>query len=292
MFFNKNDVSTCFEEYFMPSNWPRKNVEKKDLIPLFVSAMSLGNKNFREHCVSELNVAYGTTENAKIDFFYPTLKDNIERNGLPIVVYIHGGYWQEGEPSFYSCVAKPYSHQPCIVAVIGYDLSSDAIKVPDIEKQCVSAFEFLQRKFSASKWIVTGHSAGAYLAYCIASYSHLAKNIHSLALLSGIYQLDDLVMTSVSTALLLTDLDSQNLLLRSRLSLTDDQKVYLFVGEHESPVFHYQAMKCYKKLADDSVDVTLEVIPGEDHFSMIENASLGSSPITKLIIQLVQSHYN
>lgn len=287
MFFNKTDVYACFEEYYMPSRWPRKNMKKEDVIPSFVSTMSKGNKSFLADCKYELNVPYGETEKAKIDFFYP-MENNENIDGLPVVIFIHGGYWKEGDRSFYSCIAKPYSRQPCIVAVLGYDLSNEDNKVPDIEKQCVKAFEFLQKKFPTSKWIVTGHSAGAYLTCCIASYDHLSKNIHAILPLSGIYNLDDLTMTSTSTALLLSDLKSQNLLLR-KLSLADSQKVYMFLGQYESPVFHYQAIKYYQKLFDDLIDVTLEVIPGEDHFSLVENASIGESPIAKLIIKLLKS---
>lgn len=287
MYFNKSSVSTCFEEYYMPSRWPRRDTKKEDVIPSFVSTMSKENKSFLLDCKCELNVSYDETANAKIDFFYPK-ENNDNIDGLPIVIFIHGGYWIEGDRSFYSCIAKPYSHQPCIVAVLGYELSSEVIKVPDIENQCVKAFEFLQKKFPTSKWIVSGHSAGAYLTCCIASYDHLSKNIHAILPLSGIYNVEDLAMTSVSTALLLSDLKSQNLLLR-KLQLVDSQKVYIFLGQHESPVFHYQAIKYYQKLFDDSIDVTLEVIPGEDHFSLVENASFGVSPITKLVIELLKS---
>ncbi len=50
----------------------------------------------------EMNLAYGESEREKLDFF-----SGGDRNG-PLLVYIHGGYWQRGDKNMYGFVTEAF----------------------------------------------------------------------------------------------------------------------------------------------------------------------------------------
>ncbi|XP_066911249.1 kynurenine formamidase-like [Clytia hemisphaerica] len=286
MLFSSTDVKQCFEWYHMPSNWSRKHT-KDEIIPHFLSKLTEGTKYVEKHFKSELNVPYGESEREKIDLFYTGDIAEEDLDGLPIFVYIHGGNWQEGDRSYYHGIAKPYLNKRCIVAIFGYDLSSDVHKIPSIEQQCVKGFQFLINRYPKSRFILSGHSAGAYLVTSLMSFPDVVLRIKGIISISGIFQLDDFSLTSVASAIDKSDLPSQNLLLRNYNEITKIE-IKLFVGNDESPIFHYQSMKMYEKLSRKSTYVSLEIVPDEDHFSIIEKMMDESSSITQFVFKLLE----
>lgn len=246
-----SDVTQCFEYYCMPSYWSTKHQSRDDVISHFVAKMIEGGKivvgQTESRC--ELDVSYGEDDGAKIDFFYPRGSHNDGKmlDGVPIFVFIHGGYWEEGSRSFYHGLAKPYLDQNVIVAFIGYDLCSDSHKVPNIERQCVKALTFLADKYPKSRLVLSGHSAGAYLAVAMLSYQQLVPRFHALVLLCGVYELGDLMNTHIRKAIDVSRLDEQNLLQRqfAHVSINKNDNVGV-VGD--------------KKNAQDSQQEVIETI--------------------------------
>ena len=56
----------------------------------------------REASGARTDLAYGDGEREKLDLFFAG-----DASG-PLLVYIHGGYWQRGDKSMYSFVAEPF----------------------------------------------------------------------------------------------------------------------------------------------------------------------------------------
>ena len=320
-----DDVTKCFEYYCMPSYWSTKHKSRDDVITHFVTKMTENSKLVVEQTKSrcELDATYGEGDRAKIDFYYPkgsNLSDPKALDGVPIFVFIHGGYWEEGSRSFYRGLAKPYLDQNAIVAFIGYDLSSDSHKIPDTEQQCVKALTFLTDKYPKSRVVLSGHSAGAYLATAMLSYQQLVPRFHALVLLCGVYELSDLMNTHIRKAIDVSRLDEQNLLCRQfgkpSINRNDDvdadkkndqknkqnlignskdardtkcklPKILMYIGESESPIFHCQSIRMFEKLSRDGFNVTFNALKGEDHFSLIEEMLDQGSVITQSIFELL-----
>ena len=285
MSLNENTINDWYEYFCIPSNW--SSLSRTDVINKFVDVLQSESVFVRKNFNCRLNVSYGERDREKIDFIFPK-GVNENQSGLPIVVFLHGGYWEEGNPSFYNGFAKPYINENCVVAIIGYDLSSETIKIPFIEAQCVKALEFIIARYPSLKIILSGHSAGAYLASAMFSHQHLVKSIHALFPLAGCFCLEDLAKTSISKALDFNNLGNQDLLQRN-FFFDKNNKVFMFAGQNDSPYLLMQSLKFFEKLTKEGHNVNFEIIRNEDHFSLIENSILKMDfPITKCIIGLIK----
>ncbi|KAL1131797.1 hypothetical protein AAG570_011409, partial [Ranatra chinensis] len=147
-----------------------------------------------------------------------------------------------------------------------------------------------------------GHSAGAHLlAQTLltnngTSSSPLTKKyLRGLVLISGIYNLRPLLKTDINDALEL-DLDEATRLspmldLSKVTNLREDFKVYIFVGENDSPEFKRQSADYAKVLSEKNIKSEFEIIPGLDHFDIVENLQNDDYILTNKIISLITNNY-
>jgi arylformamidase len=145
---------------------------------------------------------YGPGERNRIDLF-------ADSSDGPLVVFIHGGYWQALDGSSFSHCARGLNAHGISVAVPTYDLCP-AVTVADIVVQMRMASRELARL--GHPLVVSGHSAGGHLAACMlatdwpAFDATLPKNLVSAAYaISGLFDLPPLVGTSINKALQLDE---------------------------------------------------------------------------------------
>ncbi|RUU07917.1 alpha/beta hydrolase, partial [Mesorhizobium sp. M6A.T.Ca.TU.002.02.2.1] len=62
------------------------------------------------------DVAYGPDQTETIDLFFPTGK----RSGLPVHMFIHGGYWRMFSKRDYSYVATTITQAGAIAVIVDY----------------------------------------------------------------------------------------------------------------------------------------------------------------------------
>jgi hypothetical protein len=65
-----------------------------------------------------LDVPYGPNERNKIDFFPGT------KSRAPILVYLHGGYWQRGAREWYACMGEGVAAHGWSSPLVGYTIAS------------------------------------------------------------------------------------------------------------------------------------------------------------------------
>ena len=197
----------------------------------------------------------------------------------PLLVFIHGGYWQELSRLDSLFPAIGCMQQQFAFAALDYSLAPEA-RVRDIALECRQALRWLNDHandwgFDPDRIVVAGSSAGAHLAAmcCLRSWPHdadLPPRLPAAAVLvSGIFELEPLIGTSIDRALGLTRDDCASI---SPLRHDGFSKVptAVFWGEHETDAFKRQSQALTARLRRLGVSVTTSTeVPGRNHFDAI-----------------------
>ena len=141
---------------------------------------------------------YGPGTRHTIDFFAGDGRG-------PIVVFIHGGYWQALDGSSSSHCAKGLNTHGIDVAVPSYDLCPQ-VSVDTIIQQMRAAARELARL--GRPLVISGHSAGGHLAACLLTTDWQSLDaslpeelVIAAYAISGLFDLVPLVETSINKAL-------------------------------------------------------------------------------------------
>jgi acetyl esterase/lipase len=123
--------------------------------PALISGWARDAAAYREQHPPQ-RLSYGAGSRNTIDIFHG--------GDGPIVVFIHGGYWQALDGSFFSHCARGLNAHGVTVAVPGYDLCPN-VTVDDIIGEMRAACRELAKL--RRPLVISGHSAGGHLAACM-----------------------------------------------------------------------------------------------------------------------------
>ena len=225
-------------------------------------------------------IAYGPGARNTIDFF---AGNNNER---PIVVFIHGGYWQALDGSFFSHLAGGLNAHGISVAIPSYDLCP-AVTVDQIIQQMRMATRELARL--GRSLVISGHSAGGHLAACMLATDWPAYDaslprelVVAAYAISGLFDLGPLVGTSINKALQLNDLTARA---ASPLFWKAPARGSLdaVVGANESAEYFRQSKTIVEHWGAAGIATRFGVVPDANHFTAIAPlADPGSSMTLRL----------
>lgn len=232
-----------------------------------------------------LNLAYGTTPRQAIDLFVPQAKR------APLLVFIHGGYWQSRDRKDFSFVAEPWLERGVAVALIGYDLAPD-VRMDAIVEQVRAGVAWLHRHASSygcdpSRLVVAGHSAGGHLAAMTLAteWPRLGLPgdvIKGVCAISGVFDLEPIRLCYLNEVLGL-DQDEARRNSPIHLPLLADCPVTIAVGERETGAFHDQSRAYAARLERAGWPCELLIQPGVDHFGIVMSLAYGDAPIVRAI---------
>lgn len=219
-------------------------------------------------------IRYGDGERHELDLF--------EAGGGPVVMYVHGGYWQALDKSFHSHQARGLNALGVSVAVPSYDLCP-SVRIGDIVGQIRAATLALHRDTGAPV-IVSGHSAGGHLAACM-----LATEAHVPAAyaISGLFDLKPLIPTSINAKIGLDEAEAEAqspLFWRPPAGKTLDA----VVGEDESSEFLRQSAEIVRRWGEAGVATRYEEIAGANHFTVIAPLVDPESAMCERLAQLAR----
>lgn len=226
---------------------------------------------------------YGPGERNRIDLF-PGSGDG------PLVVFIHGGYWQALDGSCFSHCARGLIAHGISVAVPTYDLCP-AVGVADIIAQMRAACRELAKR--GHPLVVSGHSAGGHLAACMlatdwASFdASLPKNpVRAAYAISGLFDLPPLVGTSINKAL---GLDAASARAASPLFWTAPVRGSLdaVVGGNESAEYFRQS-KAIVAAWGSGIATRFGTVPDANHFTVIAPLADPDSPMVLRLKELAR----
>ena len=231
-------------------------------------------------------IAYGPGPRHVIDVF---AGEDAEKNEAPLVVFIHGGYWQALDGSWFSHMARGLNVHGIGVAVPTYDLCPQ-VSVADIIMQMREAMRELA--VLSGQLVVSGHSAGGHLAACMLATdwkaydaslpSHLVSAAYAI---SGLFDLPPLVATSINKAL---GLDQTTARAASPLFWQPPAHGSLdaVVGEAESAEYHRQSRSIVEVWGQAGIATQYGTVPAANHFTAIAPLADPASPMTLRLKEL------
>ncbi len=185
----------------------------------------------------------------------------------PLLIYIHGGYWQRlsADDSLFN--AADAQQLEISLHAVEYTLAPHAT-VAEIIEECINDVLQTLQQLTPSRVVIAGCSAGAHLAAMCARHPDVREQIDGVALLSGIYDVRPIVRTPTNDPLHLTYETASAISPQLLPPVAPVRRALLAVGQHESAEFIRQNNEYGQLLKHQGSEVVIDVIPGRDHFNL------------------------
>jgi arylformamidase len=243
-----------------------------------------------------LEVKYGSALTQRMDLCVPPRRNP----SLPlagVLVFIHGGYWQELSAAQSLFAAAECARRGLAFCAIDYTLAP-AVGVAAIVEECREALCVLAEQ--APSWgvdprciVVAGHSAGAHLAAmaCLPQWSGMERRGFEplgTVLVSGIYDLTPLVGTSINEALGLNVPQARSISPAFHSVVGFPPSVVAW-GEIETEAFKQQSQRFAEQIAHAGAPCTQQEIHERNHFDVILDLANPDTALGRLTLDLFAS---
>jgi arylformamidase len=230
------------------------------------------------HAQAELGIAYGPTERQALDLFWP----DAARQG-PVVVFIHGGYWQRSHRHAFSHLAQGLLAHGVAVAMPSYELCP-GVTLSALVEQVRDSVAFLHRRLGR-RFLVTGHSAGGHLTAMLMATDWAARGVPAgIAAagmpISGLFDLEPLIHTTVNTALGLDAAEARRL--SPLLMAAPGGPIHAYVGGEEGVEYTRQSRSIAEAWGG-----RWESLAGLHHFSIVEELQNPGSAMVAKALELI-----
>lgn len=249
---------------------------------------------FRESAVdrSSLNLAYGPGDRNMMDIFWPDT-DAVRDQSCPVVLFIHGGYWQRMDRSSFSHLAIGLNANGFAVAMPSYtlcpDISISGI-ITEMRRACLVLFQTYKKKLT-----VVGHSAGGHLAACMMAtdwegiHPKLPHDLVASGMgISGLYDLLPLRQTSVNDAV---GMDENEAISASPIRWMPEaiQRFEAWVGGDESSEYHRQSRELSERWSLLGTPTNYVSVPFANHFTIVDELTNGESNMVQRLVSLLEN---
>ena len=235
----------------------------------------------------EKDIAYGDQPLQNLDF-YKAAGEN-----APLLIFVHGGYWQSGDKSDVGFIAAPYVEAGISVAVINYSL---APQVP-MEQMVAEVRDSIMRLhahaerfgFDANRISLMGHSAGGHLVSMMVTHDDDNRGmppIRHVFPISGVFDLPPLIPSTVNGALSLDQRRAEALSPAVRPAPLGAQ-VHTIIGEHETGQFHLQSNALMQRWG--ACVTNHHVVPDTHHFTVLDVLGDPQSPFAQEVVQVINA---
>ena len=250
-------------------------------------------------CVVDL--PYGTGAGETLDVFEPV---HPQASPVPVLVFIHGGYWRSLDKSEHSFVAPSFTQAGFCVVVVNYALCPGTpeapVTIPHIVRQMEKALVWVAKNIvrhggDARRITVAGHSAGGQLAAMLLTSlwplmapglpDGLVRNALSI---SGVHDLEPIMYTPMYQSTL--HLTEQQVLQVSpaRLPAPEQGLLFCVVGADESPEFLRQNHLMQDAWGTHFVPRS-QSLPGLNHFSVVDAFAKPGHELHQMALNLLRA---
>uniref|UniRef100_A0A8C8VL48 Kynurenine formamidase n=1 Tax=Pelusios castaneus TaxID=367368 RepID=A0A8C8VL48_9SAUR len=278
------------EKQYSPSRWSHR-MGQDAVIEAHVKEMTEGTLRAQATIQTLLHIPYGGGDGERLDIYLPT-----DLSGdFPLVLYIHGGYWQFLSKEVSGFAALPLVTQGVAVVVVGYDVAPKGHMDMMVEQVRRSVVFIVQQYSQISGVYLCGHSAGAHLAAMMLSTDWedygVTPAIKGAVLVSGVYDLEPITHTYVNNLLRMNGEVAQRnspvLCVTAAKPAAKACEVLVAVAQHDSPEFHRQSQEYFQALRSADWMVSFLDVAGTDHFDIIEKLSQRDYILTQVILNMI-----
>jgi arylformamidase len=211
-----------------------------------------------------MDLRYGPDERNRIDYF------SARRDG-PVLVFIHGGYWQNRAKEVFSFVAEGPLAWGINVALVGYTLAPQK-RLDGIVAEIRAALDWLQQSLpmlGGKKIYVSGWSAGGHLTAITMDHGAVAGGLA----ISGIYDLEPMRLSYINDKLRLDEAEAK----RNSPGPTAKPLVVVY-GADELPELRRQSEDYATLLRGKAL-----ALPRRNHFTILEELASPHGMLTALV---------
>jgi acetyl esterase/lipase len=214
--------------------------------------------------------AYGANPAQKLRYYAPAAAGR----GLPVIVFVHGGSWQWGDPDDYGFVARALVPEGFVVVLAGYRLG-EAGRYPAMLEDAAAAIASVRAEVAGmggdpDRIVLAGHSAGAYNAVQVALEQRWlaaadvpAPAIRGVVGLSGPYDFHP--FTSDATRLIFGTAGAGAESQPVNHARPDAPPMLLAHGEADTLVKPRNTIALAARLSEAGAPVETAFYPGQDH---------------------------
>ncbi len=228
---------------------------------------------------------YGELPAQRLDICLPPARATLGTGAreLPVaaLVFIHGGYWQALGAADSLFPAALCVQRGLAFVAVDYTLAPEGT-VGGIVAECRAALAWVVANaaalgLDARRLVLAGSSAGAHLAAMVclpqgaqnpSAASQAVAPVRAAILVSGIYELEPLIGTSVNEALGLDEAQAAALS-PLRQTLRGFPPTVVCWGDNETAAFKAQSRAMAQALQAAGTPVTRFEVPGRNHFDVI-----------------------
>ncbi|MCB1154247.1 alpha/beta hydrolase [bacterium] len=212
----------------------------------------------------------------KLDIYRP------DTEGLaPVLVFVHGGYWQYGHRSEYAALGKTFTDEGFVTVLPDYRLYPD-VHHPDWITDTVAALNWVMKNIDQyggdpARIVVAGHSAGSQILALIATDDEFRDQLEfpierlaGIALLSGPFDYDAGAKRDIKAVHKIMGSDELYESTQPEKYIRPDLPPTLILnGGEDNLTPETQARAYAEKLLAAGAPVRYEVLPGGDHYTMV-----------------------
>jgi arylformamidase len=247
------------------------------------------SKATRSHLEMVADISYGPKPSETLDLFFPRER----RPGMPVHIFIHGGYWRMFSKRDYSYIADTVTEAGAIAVILDYALMP-SVRMGDIIGQIRLAKRWVLGNIAVydgdpQLLTVSGHSAGAHLASFLFHAGKYPSRVKASLLLGGLYDLKPLQSSFLQPMIGITDEEVASL---SPLAHSHDPatRVSIGVGSQETQPFHEQAKAYSAWLQHQGLVVDQVEIAECNHMSSVRDLGVIGSATARYLMQLISDH--
>ncbi|MFO0987895.1 MAG: alpha/beta hydrolase fold domain-containing protein [Alphaproteobacteria bacterium] len=242
---------------------------------------------FRAKAAVQLDVPYGPAHGERVNLYAA------QKAGAPVLVFVHGGYWQRLDKNDFDYVAEPFVAAGAAVVNVNYTLAPRAA-MDEIVRQVRAAVAWTWREARSfngdpARIHVAGHSAGGHLAAMAAltAWDGFAPGlpadaVKSAVAISGLYDLEPVRHTYLNDALKLDAAaarrNSPMLFVRRGAA-----PLSLAVGAEETAEFVRQQRDFAAAMAAAGAPPETAEIPDRHHFDVIHDLAEPASKLHAMV---------